>query len=112
ADQRLMLSRDLEGSRRHDTQSAISDQETAIRHAFGDESPDYADVRVLRCKLYHAEKRYIDAIGCWQQVLPIYEKAVETELPLASAYDGLAADLLEVGKPSEALSYYEKELEL
>jgi len=109
-DQRRMIIRDRNGPRRLDTEALLARQEGYIRDAFGDQSLDFADLLIIRCEIADDAAHYSEGVECWRRVLAIHETAPDADTSLAVTYDNLAADLLKLGKPAEALPYYEREL--
>jgi tetratricopeptide (TPR) repeat protein len=110
-DERRMIIRDRNGPRRLETERLLAKQERYIRDAFGDQSLDFADLLVIRCEIADDAQRYSESVECWRRVLAIHESAApDAETSLAITYDNLAAALLHLGKPVEALPYYEREL--
>jgi tetratricopeptide (TPR) repeat protein len=110
ADQRSVTVRDLQGAHRLDTNALLEQQARTIEQAFGNQSLDYADVLVIRCDMAGDSQRYAESLDCWRRILAIYETAPDADTLLAVAYDNIAANLLKLGKPAEALPFYEREL--
>jgi tetratricopeptide (TPR) repeat protein len=110
SDQRSLINRDRNGPHRLDTGSLLARQERIVRDAFGEQSLDYADLLVIRCEIADDAERYSEGVECWRRVLAIHETAPDADTSLATTYDNLAADFLKLGKPAEALPYYELEL--
>ena len=111
AAQRLMIQRDLTGPRHLDTDRLLDKQEADVREAFGEKSLDYADVLEIRCESSEAKEDYSSAAACWRQTLSIREQAPDDE-SLTYTIDNVAAALLKLGRPAEALPFYERELAL
>jgi eukaryotic-like serine/threonine-protein kinase len=86
-------------------------QELTIRKAFGDGSPDLAELQSTRCWILIVNKQYELAEPFCNQSLTIYRTTEEPQSPtLASAYDSEAEVLMELGAPDRALEYYAQEI--
>ncbi len=111
AAQRLIIMRDVNGPRSLDDMALVVQQEAQVRDAFGKQSPDYADLLDLRCEV-SAASQLDDAEAPCGAALAIREKAGDTDPEtLANAYDNDGRLLLLAGRPNEALSRFEAELE-
>ena len=108
--QRYVIIKDLRGPHVLDTDTLLAQHKAQVSHAFGEDSLDYADVLTIECELRETTKDYASADTCWRQVLAIYEPAADAELLLASTYDNIASNLLRLGRPADALTFYEHEL--
>jgi eukaryotic-like serine/threonine-protein kinase len=108
--ERYVILRDLNGPHRLDTGALLSQQEERTRAAFGEHSLDYADVLMARCEMYQVEKAFPEADVCLRKVLAIQEAAPDAEALLANLYDNIAANLLKLQRPDQALPFYEREL--
>ncbi len=110
SDERKAITHDLAGSHRLDTDRMLANQRTRVEAAFGQQSLDYADVLYVDCDRSFAAEDYAKSESCWREVLAIREQAPDAEDLVAVAYDNLAASLLKLGRPAEALQFYEREL--
>jgi serine/threonine-protein kinase len=108
-DERYAISIDMLGSRKLDAKRLLDNQESRIRDAFGERSLDYADLLDLRCEHAYLANDFEESASCWTRALGIYEQLPDAEYIIAAACDNIAASYIQLGKPADALPYYERE---
>ena len=114
AAQRVLVEIDLFGPRHLDADRIFADQAEKITAAFGERSLDYGDLLLrIRCPQSDLEHRYSESAACWREVISIFEeRAPDSDITIATAYDSLAAALVSLGRAGEALSIYQREFEI
>ena len=110
--QRMLVEEDIQGPHRLDDNLIFAEQEAQIKESFGERSLDYADLLLrIRCQQAEVQNKYADVERCWREIASIIEeKAPDSETLLATVNDNLAAALVKLGRPAEALPLYEREL--
>ena len=111
--ERRLVTQDLMGSSKLDSDTILARQEAITRNAFGEGSLEYADVLDLDCIVGEARNDYVRAETACRKALAIREPVLEPTAPsVINGYHNLADMLLHLKRPAEALALYQRALEL
>jgi serine/threonine protein kinase len=111
--QRRVITQDVMGKHRLDTEKLLAEQETITRSMFGEDSYEYGEVLDLHCIAAEAADDYVRAETACRAALAIHEATLEPTSPsLINSYHNLGDMLLHLKRPAEALALYQRTLAL